>query len=586
MAPLGTTRTQVVIRANHPCADAFDVLPVQLEVTPPKGGLRYVELENVVESAEGSRANFSVAFDQPGRWRFRLQSMAGGIRRDIGDAQDVVIQDRTDLLTTASRLAPQIGAIVAGLWIVANVLLFAMARRSAWAWRVATDGTFGTSVFRVATMLLSHVPRAQLWILDQYFQRRKAAIGPARPFLPLPLHGEGDAPIDGDRALAPPWTGRRFWIQGRSGMGKSALFDHVTSRHFRDHATAFDAHAAWGCLVVPIAARDHAKGGDDKADPEWVVQAVKTTLAASGLTLEDDALLRRMLRSGTIAVAIDGLHEAGRNNAVEAFAQTYAAAPLLVTSQETGSARFANWRLPADMRDFTRDLLAVLLDDAKAADIVDGRMDASGLKSAIRSGYDLRLISDLSRDDPEGAPLPADRNGLYEQVLQRAWPPSTDDERLEQQRQTTAAAWRMVSERKPNEDKRRMKAGVDLPVELLDRLADAPAVHGRPVRLVRRVGSAYEFVHDQMHAYLAAQWFTQEGLTVGELHAMVSASTIWSHAVTERRTLWGFVAALLDDERLLALWARVEDVEAWDALRRELKAEAASRGLDAPPPAR
>ena len=66
----------------------------------------------------------------------------------------------------------------------------------------------------------------------------------------------------------------------------------------------------------------------------------------------------------------------------------------------------------------------------------------------------------------------------------------------------------MVSERKPNEDMRRLKPDVDLPANLLLALADAPKNDNRPVRLIRRVGAgAFEFVHDHMHAYLAARWF-------------------------------------------------------------------------------
>jgi hypothetical protein len=46
-----------------------------------------------------------------------------------------------------------------------------------------------------------------------------------------------------------------------------------------------------------------------------------------------------------------------------------------------------------------------------------------------------------------------------------------------------------------------------------------------------------------------------------------------------RRTLWGFVSALFDNERLIALWARIADKGEWDVLRRALKAQA--RGLPA-----
>jgi len=67
----------------------------------------------------------------------------------------------------------------------------------------------------------------------------------------------------------------------------------------------------------------------------------------------------------------------------------------------------------------------------------------------------------------------------------------------------------------------------------------------RPVRLIRGVGGgALEFVHDQMHAFLAARWFAQDGLSVPELERMVVGSTIWMQAPDARRTLWGFAAGL------------------------------------------
>src|SRR5262249_23581640 len=132
----------------------------------------------------------------------------------------------------------------------------------------------------------------------------------------------------------------------------------------------------------------------------------------------------------------------------------------------------------------------------------------------------------------------------------------------------------------PNEDMRRLKPDVDLPANLLVALAEAPEKYNRSVRLVRRVGSgAFEFVHDQMHAYLAACWFAQDGFSAAELEKMVSNSTIWTQSTDARRTLWGFVAALLDDERLIALWARIAEKEEWDVLRRALKAEAERRRL-------
>ena len=62
---------------------------------------------------------------------------------------------------------------------------------------------------------------------------------------------------------------------------------------------------------------------------------------------------------------------------------------------------------------------------------------------------------------------------------------------------------------------------------------------------------------------------------------MAASSTIWAHAPDARRTLWDFAAALLDDDRLCALWGRIDDKEAYDSLRRALKAEDKRRQLAA-----
>src|ERR1700716_4284926 len=84
------------------------------------------------------------------------------------------------------------------------------------------------------------------------------------PFLPLPVTNADGELNKSDKALAPPWTGERLWVQGSSGMGKTALFRHVTEAHFHDHDTAFAAFAKWGCVLVAFAARDFAGSGEDK----------------------------------------------------------------------------------------------------------------------------------------------------------------------------------------------------------------------------------------------------------------------------------------------------------------------------------
>lgn len=560
---------------THACSSALDALGLSVRLTDPDGKPRELssDMVRVTPGVESAKVSVRALIDQPNEWKFQFVSTLGGVDRNIGEVQKIKVAS-PDWLERVTAWGAGLGVLLLAL----NIMLLFAARHSPWAWRVATDDKLSTAGLRVGTLVIRHARWAQLWILDLYFQKMKAALKEAPPrFLPLPLKGADGSFAASDVVAAPPWPNRRLWIVGNSGMGKTALFRHVTAMHFRDHPSSFEAFRQWGCIVVAFSARDYADGGDDKLEPDWVVKGIKGTLAQAGLTFEDEKTLLKILQSGTIAVAIDGLHEADRSNAVNAFVRDFAVAPMFVTSQEPGETTFACWRLPDDMREFTRELLRLHLNEADT-DTVMARISASGLKDAIRSGYDLRLIVDLVRRDPVHAPLPTDRAGLYRAVVDAAWPAGTLDEVAEQQLRTAAAAWTMVSERKPHEDIRRMKPGDGLG-DLLERLANAYEREGRPIRLVRRVGAAYEFVHDQMHAYLAARWFAQEGLSVETLVKMLEASTIWDHPMPARRTLWSFIVALLDDTRLCALREKIEDIEKWDSLRRDLKDEARRRGL-------
>jgi hypothetical protein len=561
----------------HDCADIADGLNLKVLVTAPNAE-PISSVRQFVSFAQSRAAEITLPnlrIDKAGQWSFQLIAWVNNSMRLVGGPQTLTF--------VSGPWWERWWKIIAKAFVVAlallNVALLALARRSTLAWRMATDDGWGTWVLRFATLVMSYVPQAQLWIIDLYYQRIRKRIGAPRPFLPLPLSTKDDSPQTSTEVLAPPWSGRRFWVQGGSGMGKTALFINITQAHFREHDNAFAAYSKWGCILVAFAARDFASSGDDKDDPAWVVEAVRASLASEGLKFANSALLSRFLESGTLGVAIDGLNEVDRTRAVAAFTRTYKDAPVLVTSQQPGGDRFTTWRLPPDIREFASDLLRLYL-TATDAEVVMKRIATSGLKDAIRSGYDVRLIIDLVRSDPHNAELPADRMGLYAAVIKAGWLDVPEELRQEQLSLTEAAAWRMVSERKPNEDMRRLKPDVDLPTTLLVALADAPENDKRPVRLIRRVGAgAFEFVHDQMHAYLAARWFAQDGFSLSELEKMVAGSTIWIQNADARRTLWGFAASLLDDKRLTGLWIRVEDKEDWDILRRALKAEAERRRL-------
>jgi hypothetical protein len=580
---------------DFPCASALNQMGVEMRLTAPGRNTALITDPlhiQVLAKPHTAEVNVEVRLDEPGFWNFQLLTKFGGKTRLIGSPQALHVTMPQEGASWKLWLLPSLLAIGV-IYAVVNLGLFVAARKWPRAWRIATDrGWIKTSLLRVATVLLTHSRWCQLWLLDLYFQQCKANAernGDAgildERFVDVNLSSISGKSEPSDKVTKTPWVAKRFWIQGNTGMGKTALFRHASKEHFVNYKNAFQAYRAYGCILVAFEARyftgEH--GRRDQPPWAWVLYGIKATLASANMPFEDDNLLKRILREGTVAVAIDGPDEAARGPAVIEFTRQYPKVPMLVTSQEEESARFEAWHLPSDIRNYADKLLREYLGQ-DTADTVRCAISASGLIDELRSGYDVRLLIDIVKKDVVDAPLPSSRLELYKEVVNAAWPHGTKSAIQEQQERTSAAAWAMVSKRAPSENMRRIRADEDLSAELLRALANVPDVKGKPVRLVRPAAGAFEFVHDQMHFYLAARWFTWPGRNVDEQIELISESLIRKHVFDRRKTLWKFVAGLLDDERLIELLTHLEQErklkEHWYLLRVELESERDERNLN------
>jgi hypothetical protein len=110
-------------------------------------------------------------------------------------------------------------------------------------------------------LLLRHWRSAQLWLLDLYVRERRGTL-PAKPppFLSLPLTGPDGIVADSDAVLGRFGSTRRLWVQGGTGMGKTAIFLHLVQTHFGGiDATSFTIFRRDGYVLVPIEARASPK---------------------------------------------------------------------------------------------------------------------------------------------------------------------------------------------------------------------------------------------------------------------------------------------------------------------------------------
>jgi len=504
---------------------------------------------------DGDTVSFqaSLPIHEAGRWTFRVVSTK--FNGTVGKPAPPVAFVTPGFAGSLAFWWRTIAASAVTLLVGLNLLVLAAARYSPAAWRLATDESWGKSVLLPQRLLLSYWRPAQLWILDLYVQKwRKECPKSPDKFLPLPLTIHNGETSDSASVLARLAKTRRLWIQGNTGMGKTAIYQHLRQDHFcRTESTSFAIFRRDGYVLIPIEARrfPEAPFSEERGASAWVVACARSILSERGLSFTDHDLMRAILSKGTLAIAIDGLNEVAREPAVTAFAAEFPAVPVLITSQESGEPPFEVWRLPATIHEHVDALLTLYLGEQRGGELA-AHVRESGLMQHLRSGYDVRLIIELagntspSQQLPQSLPLT--RLELYRAAVTAAWPQG--DDRLEL---LQAAAWKLLSERGPNEDKKRLIPDADAPGDLLAKLAEARERDQRSIRLVRPSPPGYEFIHDQMNSYLAACWFANRP-TVAVMRDLLVTAKVWQEGKDAQRTLWDFVAEMLDQPTLQDLW--------------------------------
>jgi hypothetical protein len=218
-----------------------------------------------------------------------------------------------------------------------------------------------------------------------------------------------------------------------------------------------------------------------------------------------------------------------------------------VTSQGAGNETWEVWRLPETI-DALRDQLLIMWLGEEAGAALSRRIIAEGLSETIASGYDLALVRDLAGADPEHTALPSDRVALYRAMLTRVQDTQGRTLRLEGLKHL---AWTMVTQRRREitpDDEKLLSAGV---LSALDR---------EGIRIVRRIGKVYEFRHDQMRAFLAALWLSEEMPNIDAAQKAAVDGGAFSINERDQEELWRFLASLTSSEdKLKELWTFAGD---------------------------
>jgi ligand-binding sensor domain-containing protein len=426
------------------------------------------------------------------------------------------------------------------LYIIVLIALFSLTRYYTWAFRILSDAAWARWL-TWPFFILRHVPAVQRWVMEPWFQEVRLRTPADVPFLDLSASMTTGLRSEATTLLQRLRDSPRLWLHGRSGMGKSSVFAAWERAYFlvNDSTTLTAAVRRHGFVLVALAMRHYATlPVPDANRPEsWVLEVVRRELAQYGFATDDIKLIRAVLKTGRIALALDGTNEADRDLALAAFASQFPQVRLLVTSQAIprslpGDTQWEVWELPRDISGLRDGLLTLWLGNQKGT-ILARRIVTEGLSGIIVSGYDLRLLADLAAGDPESASLPTDRVALYRAMLDRARGPEGEPIRLDGLRQL---AWAMVTQRRRRilpDDEKTLGVGT------------LKALEGEGLRIIRSAGAEHEFRHDQMRAFLAASWLVEEMPTMSALHKTATDAEAFGLNRRDQEELWSFLALLL-----------------------------------------
>lgn len=556
----------------HPCASSANDLELVVSAVDPSGQRRASTRARLADGLEPGwgRAHLSanVVLDQAGDWTLEL--MQGSTR--VGDPVQVTVGGPPAWSVIWEWMATYWRGIVAAAsvaYAIAFVALMAASRRSVVAFRVLNDAVWA----RLLTwpfFLLRHVPAVQRWVLEPWFQAIRGSLTEHGRglYLDPPVISSDGRSLSGSLLLGRLKETRRIWMQGRTGMGKSAVFA-AWERLYFGCPTLADAAARYGAILVMLPVRHYAGlEPPDRTMPEdWLIESVRRRFEEFGFDV-DRFLVVAMLKAGHIAVVLDGTNEADRDLSLTTFARQFSGVAMLVTSQVGGGDGWEEWRLPEDVGTLRRGLLALWLGENAGA-ILERRLSSEVGIQASLSGYDLRLVADLAAKDPQETPLPEGRLGLYRAVLTRVV--RDDGEVPDLTRLRQLALEMLLTGRRDFSD----AEGAELGAGVLG------ALSREGMRVVRRTGSLWEFRHDQMRAFLASQALVEDTPTLAHMIARMEEGRVFALPSAEQEALWAFVVELVrPDDSIAGLWDYAQqDPKDRGLLQAALQREADERGI-------
>jgi hypothetical protein len=418
--------------------------------------------------------------------------------------------------------ATKIGICFAALWALATIGLIFASKWSHTAFRIVTSPAI-PKLAQWYAPLFEFIRPVRLWMLEGFYGKMRAEFCVAKPFVdPTIETSNGQTGVLG--ALTSFFkpdaesskTTKRLLLTGLAGTGKTTIIHAFLAKAVTPDALRV-SWTEFGIVPFLVRVREHGSGK--------VTDAIVANLEGYGI--DDEKLVRRLLRTGDFLVIFEGANERNWDDEIQSFAVKFPEVPIIITSQtDLDLVNMDRWRLPLFNAEFARKVLLVHLPE-NAADRT--RKVPERLWPNIQCGYDVVLLAHLLLQDMQ---IPDSQVGLYESTLsqtEKSWagPPPFKDVR--------AALYRKAMEQWES-GSYELEPSDSLPQRFVDHLASK--------HVLSRVGARYQFRHELMRQYLAACWFVHESASTADLTNRLEDKAIWEVGRSQQLEVFSFLVEL------------------------------------------
>jgi hypothetical protein len=430
---------------------------------------------------------------------------------------------------TQRELITELMKNIVSALIIINILSFIFliitARWSSLCFEVLTDPVFRKIgiYFGVAVRYFRPI---RLWLFRRYFDLLKEDYNENHIYLPAKISGH-DTSIFGEELLDLVAKERVIWVSGDSGCGKTELVYRLI-QEYTSHGSLKLAWKRYKFIPIVITARSFKNISANSYD--WVSEAARLALSFYRIKLEDRKFFQNLLLKGDFLLIIDGMNEADRNQDFISYLSIDNNTKFIATSQTSISdPKICNYHFqPLSVID-ANEILKLYLGDEQYQTT---KPINSSLLSTLNSAYEIKLLSELINSGKE---YPLDRLSIYKSMVELSLPSDIRDYPLYSICRQAWSLWKS-GERTFSLDDKLTQAIVD------------PLVHSK---LVIERGVKYEFRHDLIRAFLAANWAVLHATNIEQTKECLSEPEVFSLSASEQDLVFPFLVRLIKDEDIL-----------------------------------